>query len=69
MSGGVRVDALGDGSDLPAVLVVVVPGVTVNGRIDPVKRLETNETLIVDFKSTEDSQQTAVTKDQLSMTK
>ena len=38
-----------------------------NGRIDLVKRLETNETSIVDFKSTEDSRQTAVTKDQLSI--
>jgi DNA helicase-2/ATP-dependent DNA helicase PcrA len=47
--------------------VVVAPGVTVNGRIDLVKRLETNETSIVDFKSTEDSQQTSVTKDQLSI--
>jgi DNA helicase-2/ATP-dependent DNA helicase PcrA len=47
--------------------VVVAPGVTVNGRIDLVRRLETNETSIVDFKSTEDSQQTSVTKDQLSI--
>jgi len=47
--------------------VVVAPGVTVNGRIDLVKRLETNEVSIVDFKSTEDSQQTSVTKDQLSI--
>lgn len=47
--------------------VVVAPGVTVNGRIDLVKRLETNETSIVDFKSTEESQATAVTRDQLSV--
>jgi DNA helicase-2/ATP-dependent DNA helicase PcrA len=47
--------------------VVVAPGVTVNGRIDLVKRLETNEVSIVDFKSTEASQQTSVTKDQLSI--
>ena len=38
-----------------------------NGRIDLVKRLETNETSIVDFKSTAESQQTSVTKDQLSI--
>ena len=47
--------------------VVVAPGVTVNGRIDLVKRLETDETSIVDFKSTEESQATAVTRDQLSV--
>ncbi|TQO19919.1 DNA helicase-2/ATP-dependent DNA helicase PcrA [Rhodoglobus vestalii] len=47
--------------------VVVAPGVTVNGRIDLVKRLETNETSIVDFKSTEESQATGVTRDQLSV--
>ncbi|WP_210481537.1 ATP-dependent DNA helicase [Naasia sp. SYSU D00948] len=47
--------------------VAVAPGVTVNGRIDLVKRLETNETSIVDFKSTEESQATATTRDQLSV--
>lgn len=47
--------------------VVVAPGVTVNGRIDLVKRLETDEVSIVDFKSTEESQATAVTRDQLSV--
>ncbi|MBX3103791.1 MAG: ATP-dependent helicase [Cryobacterium sp.] len=47
--------------------VVVAPGVTVNGRIDLVKRLETGETSFVDFKSTEESQATAVTRDQLSV--
>lgn len=62
------------GSDLTRTIhsekqieVVVAPGVTVNGRIDLVKRLETNETSIVDFKSTEESQATAVTRDQLSL--
>lgn len=47
--------------------VEISPGVTVNGRIDLIKSLETGETAIVDFKSTEDSQVEAVTKDQLSI--
>lgn len=47
--------------------VEISPGVTVNGRIDLIKSLETGETAIVDFKSTEDSQAEAVTKDQLSI--
>jgi DNA helicase-2/ATP-dependent DNA helicase PcrA len=47
--------------------VVVAPGVTVNGRIDLIKRLETDEVSIVDFKSTEDSQATTATRDQLSI--
>ena len=47
--------------------VQISPGVTVNGRIDLIKSLETGETAIVDFKSTEDSQAEKVTKDQLSI--
>ncbi len=47
--------------------VEISPGVTVNGRIDLIKSLETGETAIVDFKSTEDSQAQSVTKDQLSI--
>ena len=47
--------------------VTIAPGVTVNGRIDLIKSLETGETAIVDFKSTEDSQAEAVTRDQLSI--
>lgn len=47
--------------------VVVAPGVTVDGRVDLIKRLETNEVSIVDFKSTEDAQKTAITRDQLSV--
>ena len=47
--------------------VVVAPGVTVDGRIDLIKRLETDEIAIVDFKSTEDAQKTAITRDQLSV--
>lgn len=47
--------------------VVVSPGVTVRGRVDLIKRLETNEVSIVDFKSTEESQKTATTRDQLSV--
>jgi DNA helicase-2/ATP-dependent DNA helicase PcrA len=47
--------------------VEISPGVTVNGRIDLIKSLETGELAIVDFKSTEDSQTEKVTKDQLSI--
>lgn len=47
--------------------VVVAPGVTVDGRIDLIKRLETDEVSIVDFKSTEDAQATSMTRDQLSV--
>ena len=47
--------------------VIVAPGVTVSGRIDLIKRLETNETAIVDFKSTEDAQRTETTRDQLAI--
>ena len=43
------------------------PGVTVKGRIDLIKSLETGETAIVDFKSTKDSQSEDITKDQLSI--
>ena len=62
------------GSDLTRTIhsekqveVQISPGVTVNGRIDLIKSLETGETAIVDFKSTEDSQAENVTKDQLSI--
>jgi len=47
--------------------VEISPGVTVNGRIDLIKSLETGETAIVDFKSTKESQSESVTKDQLSI--
>ncbi len=47
--------------------VEISPGVTVNGRIDLIKSLETGETAIVDFKSTKDSQSESVTRDQLSI--
>lgn len=47
--------------------VEISPGVTVNGRIDLIKSLETGETAIVDFKSTKDSQSESVSKDQLSI--
>lgn len=45
--------------------VEISPGVTVSGRIDLIKSLETGETAIVDFKSTKDSQSESVTRDQL----
>jgi DNA helicase-2/ATP-dependent DNA helicase PcrA len=47
--------------------VEISPGVTVSGRIDLIKSLETGEIAIVDFKSTEDSQSEKVTKDQLAI--
>lgn len=47
------------------VEVHVAPGITVNGRIDLIKRLDTDETAIVDFKSTERAQAEDVTRDQL----
>ncbi|MDR6415579.1 ATP-dependent DNA helicase [Pseudarthrobacter sulfonivorans] len=47
------------------IQVNIAPGITVNGRIDLVQRLETDEVSIVDFKSTERSQDEDVTRDQL----
>ena len=47
------------------VQVHVGPGITVDGRIDLVRRLDTDELSIVDFKSTERSQAEDVTRDQL----
>ena len=41
------------------------PGVVVDGRIDLVRRLDTDETSIVDFKSSDRAQQDDVTRDQL----
>lgn len=43
----------------------VAPGITVDGRIDLVKRLATDEVSIVDFKSTGRAQAEDVTRDQL----
>ena len=45
--------------------VVVSPGITVNGRVDLIRRLDTNEISIVDFKSTERAQDEDVTRQQL----
>ncbi|MFD7922887.1 ATP-dependent helicase [Streptomyces sp. NPDC059740] len=42
-----------------------VPGVTVTGRVDLIKRLDTNETSVVDFKSSERAQAENLTRDQL----
>ena len=60
------------GSDLERTIhsekqiqVHIAPGITVEGRIDLVKRLETDEVAIVDFKSTDRAQQEDVTRDQL----
>uniref|UniRef100_UPI002AD1D385 PD-(D/E)XK nuclease family protein n=1 Tax=Frankia sp. Cr2 TaxID=3073932 RepID=UPI002AD1D385 len=47
------------------VQVRVAPGITVDGRIDLIRRLDTDETSIVDFKSTERAQAEDVTRDQL----
>ena len=45
--------------------IVVSPGITVNGRIDLIRRLDTDEISIVDFKSTERAQDEDVTRQQL----
>ncbi|MGM7698797.1 ATP-dependent helicase [Microbacterium sp. A84] len=47
--------------------VDIAPGVSVNGRIDLIKSLETDETAIVDFKSTARSQDEDATRDQLAI--
>ena len=47
------------------IQVHVAPGVTVDGRIDLIRRLDTGEVAIVDFKSTERAQAEDVTRDQL----
>jgi DNA helicase-2/ATP-dependent DNA helicase PcrA len=60
------------GSTLPRTLysekqiqVHVAPGITVDGRIDLIRRLDTDETSIVDFKSSARAQEEDVTFDQL----
>jgi DNA helicase-2/ATP-dependent DNA helicase PcrA len=62
------------GDDLPrtehsekSIQVRVGSGVVVDGRIDLIKRLETNEVSIVDFKSTERAQSESITRDQLNI--
>ncbi len=47
------------------IQVHVAPGITVDGRIDLIRRLDTGEVAIVDFKSTEHAQAEDVTRDQL----
>lgn len=47
------------------IQVHVAPGITVDGRIDLIRRLDTNELSIVDFKSTDRAQPEEVTRDQL----
>jgi len=47
------------------IQVHVAPGVTVKGRIDLIRRLDTGEVAIVDFKSSERAQPEDVTRDQL----
>ncbi|MFL6160878.1 MAG: ATP-dependent helicase [Jatrophihabitantaceae bacterium] len=47
------------------IQVHVAPGVTVDGRIDLIRRLDTDELAIVDFKSTDRAQAEDVTRDQL----
>jgi DNA helicase-2/ATP-dependent DNA helicase PcrA len=47
------------------VEIQVVPEITVNGRIDLIKRLDTGEVSIVDFKSSERAQAEDVTRAQL----
>ena len=47
------------------IQVHVAPGIIVNGRIDLVRRLDTGELAIVDFKSSDRAQAEDVTRDQL----
>ena len=47
------------------IQVHVAPGITVDGRIDLVRRLDTDELAIVDSKSTARAQDEDVTRDQL----
>ena len=47
------------------IQVHVAPGITVDGRIDLIRRLDTDELSIVDFKSTDRAQPEDVTRDQL----
>ncbi|MGQ0467194.1 MAG: ATP-dependent helicase [Sporichthyaceae bacterium] len=47
------------------IQVHVAPGIVVDGRIDLVRRLDTNELSVVDFKSTDRAQAEDVTRDQL----
>lgn len=47
------------------IQVHVAPGVTVDGRIDLIRRLDTDELAVVDFKSTDRAQAEDVTRDQL----
>jgi DNA helicase-2/ATP-dependent DNA helicase PcrA len=47
------------------IQVHVAPGITVDGRIDLIRRLDTDEVSIVDFKSTARAQDEEVTRDQL----
>ncbi|MCA2245655.1 ATP-dependent helicase [Mycobacterium sp. WUMAC-067] len=60
------------GEDIPRTVhsekqiqVHVAPGITVDGRIDLIRRLDTDELSIVDFKSTDRAQAEEVTRDQL----
>jgi DNA helicase II / ATP-dependent DNA helicase PcrA len=47
------------------IQVHAAPGITVDGRIDLIRRLDTGEVAIVDFKSSERAQADEVTRDQL----
>src|SRR4029079_10016719 len=47
------------------IQVHVTPGITVDGRIDLVRRLDTDELAIVDFKNTDRAQVEDITRDQL----
>lgn len=47
------------------IQVHIAPGITVDGRIDLIRRLDTDELSIVDFKSTDRAQAEDVTRDQL----
>lgn len=61
----VKVDYCAQSAVHTSPLVHVAPGITVDGRIDLIRRLDTNETSIVDFKSSDRVQAEEITPDQL----
>ncbi len=48
-----------------AIELKLAEGIVVHGRIDLIRRTDTNEVIIIDFKSTERSQEEDVTRQQL----
>ena len=48
-----------------AIEIKLVEGIVVHGRIDLIRRIDTNQVIIIDFKSTERSQEEEITRQQL----